>query len=82
LFELPLAVTSFNRYSKLVEAIRRILRVLGSMYFDNAHLTDLVSAGPSAQWAFGVLNNLLGTPFAEDKRQPFAISGPQVHFWG
>ena len=44
------------------------------MYFDDAHLTDLDSVGPSAQWAFGELNVMLGTPFATDKRQPFAPS--------
>ena len=51
LFGLPLAVTSFNRYSKLVEAMgRRFLRVLVSMYFDDAHITDKQSCGASAQW--------------------------------
>ena len=76
LFGLPLAVTSFNRYSKLIEALgRRLLRSLVSMYFGDAHLTDLVSNGPSSQWAFEELNVILGTLFADDKRQPFAASG-------
>ena len=76
LFGLPLAVTNFNRYSKFVEAMgRRLLRVLVSLYFDDAHLTDWVSNGPSAQWAFSELNNLLGTPFADEKRQAFASAG-------
>jgi hypothetical protein len=74
LFGLPLAVTSFNRYSKLVEALgRRLLRSLVSMHFDDAHITDLLSN--ASQWALEELNILLGTPFAEDKRQPFASGG-------
>ena len=37
LFGLPLAVTGFNRYPKLAEAlVRRLLKVLFSMYFDAA----------------------------------------------
>ena len=56
LFGLPLAVTSFNRYS-------------------DRHITDRAVHGPSAQWSFGVLNDLLGTPFAEEKRQGAADVG-------
>eukprot|EP00438_Fugacium_kawagutii_P005548 Skav216281 [mRNA] locus=scaffold2088:69829:83155:+ [translate_table: standard] len=48
---------------------------LVSLYFDDAHLTDWVSNGPSLQWSFGELNVLLGTPFAGDKRQLFASKG-------
>ena len=41
LFGLPLAVTSFNRYSRLVEALgRRLLFLLVSLYFDDAHISD------------------------------------------
>ncbi|CAE7241467.1 FCPB [Symbiodinium natans] len=41
LFGLPLAVTSFNRYSRAVEALgRRLLGILVSLYFDDSHLTD------------------------------------------
>ena len=76
LFGLPLAVTSFNRYSKFVEAMgRRLLRIFVSLYFDDAHLTDWVSNGPSAQRSFAELNSLLRTPFAKEKRQTFASSG-------
>lgn len=78
LFGLPLAVTSFTRYSKLVEAMgRRFLRVHVSMYFDDAHITDKQSChcGAYAQWAFAEMNNLLGTPFAPDKKQTFAPQG-------
>ena len=40
LFGLPLAVTSFNRYSRFSEALgRRLLFLLVSLYFDDAHLT-------------------------------------------
>ena len=41
LFGLPLAVTSFNRYSRLVETLgRRYCYVLTSLYFDDACFTD------------------------------------------
>eukprot|EP00435_Cladocopium_sp_Y103_P042262 s2379_g11.t1 len=41
LFGLPLAVTSFNRYSRLVEALcRRFSFCMASLYFDDAHVTD------------------------------------------
>ena len=54
LFGLPLAVTSFNRYSRFAEALgRRLLCCLVSMYYDDAHITDLASNGYSSQWAFG-----------------------------
>ena len=76
LFGLPLAVTSFNCYSRFAEAFgRRLLRCLVSMYYDDAHLTDLDSNGKSSQWAFGALNALLGTPFAEEKWQPLSDKG-------
>lgn len=45
LFGLPLAVTSLNRFSMLVEALsRRLCRVLVSLYFDDATVTDLESS--------------------------------------
>ena len=41
LFGLPLAVTSFNRYSRLVEALgRRLCYVLVSLYFDDASVFE------------------------------------------
>ena len=45
------------------------------MYFDDAHLTDWGSSKGSSQWAFSELNKLLGSPFAEDKRQVMAAEG-------
>ena len=97
LFGLPLAVTSFNRYSRLVEALgRRLLFVLVSMYFDDAHITDWASSRGSGQSSFRQLNILLGTPFADDKCQPMqshgiflglehdlseALSSGCVYFW-
>ena len=45
------------------------------MYFDDAHITDWISLGPSARWAFATLNELLGTPFAEEKKQLFSTTG-------
>ena len=76
LFGLPLAVTSFNRYSRAAEALgRRLLAVLVSMYFDDASLTDWASSRGSAQSAFSELNECLGSPFAEEKRQRMAPRG-------
>ena len=76
LFGLPLAVTSFNRYSRFSEALgRRLLFLLVSLYFDDAHLTDWSSSKGSGQQAFRDLNELMGSPFADDKRQDMAPTG-------
>lgn len=76
LFGLPLAVTSFNRYSRLIEALgRRFCYVLTSLYFDDASICDWASSRGSGQFALGMLNQLLGTPFAPDKQQLMAATG-------
>eukprot|EP00435_Cladocopium_sp_Y103_P044022 s1093_g12.t1 len=76
LFGLPLAVTSFNRYSRLVEALsRRFAFCLTSLYFDDAHITDRKSCRGSGQHAVQHLNRLLGTPFSSDKCQSMQSSG-------
>ena len=76
LFGLPLAVTSFNRYSRFVEAAgRRLAWVMVSSYFDDSHLSHWGSSKGSGQWAFRVLSELLGTPFSDDKRQLMAATG-------
>ena len=65
LFGLPLAVTSFNRFSRLVEALaQRLCRVLVSLYFDDATITDLRSSKGSGQWAVNQL-------FMHPDRLPF-----------
>ena len=46
-----------------------------SMYFDDAHLTDWKSSKGSGQATFSQLNALLGTPFAQEKRQPMSAQG-------
>ncbi|CAE7438652.1 unnamed protein product [Symbiodinium necroappetens] len=76
LFGLALAVTSFNRCSRAVEALgRRLLAILVPMYFDDAHLTDWASLKGSAQASFASLNSCLGSPFADAKRQQMASTG-------
>ena len=76
LFGLPLAVTSFNRYSRFSEALgRRLLFLLVSLYFDDAHVTDWSSSKGSGQQAFRDLSEIMGSPFAEDKRQDMAPTG-------
>ena len=75
-----LAVTSFNRYSRLVEALgRRLCLVLVSMYFDDANIVDWKSSGGSGQAAFNTLNELLGTPFSLEKKQ---LMSPEGTFLG
>ena len=75
-FGLPLAVTSFNRYSRLVEALgRRLCLVLVSMYFDDANIVDWRSSAGSGQAAFNQLNDILGTPFAQEKEQLMSSEG-------
>ena len=60
LFGLPLAVTLFDRYSRFCEAGgRRLLSLLVSMYFDDAHLTDWASSRGSGQHAFRELSDIL-----------------------
>ena len=76
LFGLPLAVTSFNRTSRFSEALgRRLLILLVSMYFDDDHLTDWSSSKGPGQRPFRDLNEIMGSPFAEDKRQDMAPTG-------
>ncbi|CAE7363164.1 unnamed protein product, partial [Symbiodinium sp. CCMP2592] len=76
LFGLPLAVTSFNRYSRFSEAAsRRLALTVASSYFDDFNLLDWASSKGSGQWAVGSINTLLGTPFAAEKRQPMSAHG-------
>ena len=76
LFGLPLAVTSFNRYSRLVEALgRRLLGCLTRLYFDDANIIDWSTTKGHGQHCFEQLNALLGTPFAAEKRQAMSQEG-------
>ena len=69
---------------------------IGLPLLDDATVGDWASSKGSGQWAFGQLNTLLGTPFADSKRQPMshrgdflglshdmsrALSDGVVHFW-
>ena len=64
-FRLPLAVTSFNRFSRLVESLaRRLVYVLCTMYFDDANIIDLRSSKGSSL-----------EPFAAEKHQPMVPDG-------
>ena len=81
LFGLPLAVTSFNRFSRLLEApTRRYCQVLTSLYFDDATITDVRSAKGSGQWAMNQLCVMIGSPFADDKKQAMQSSGTFLGF--
>ena len=76
LFGLPLAVTGFNRYPKLCQAIvRRFCFILYSMYFDDATLQDWASTKGSGQKEVRRLMKMLGTPFAARKQQDMAVTG-------
>ena len=73
LFGLPLAVTSLNRYSRFVDAAgRRLVWALISAYFRDSRISDWASSQGSGQWAFRVLNTLLGIPFSDGKRLQMA----------
>ena len=54
-----------------------------SMYFDDAHLTDLASAKGSGQQAFGEVNHLLGSgsPFASEWDFRSVATDHAVMFW-
>ena len=72
----PPAVTSFNRFSRLVEALsRRLCRVLVSLFFGDATITDLKSSKGSGQWTVNQPCALIGSPFAADKKQPMQSTG-------
>ena len=76
LFGLPLAVTGFNRYPKICQAIvRRFLFILFSMYFDDATIQDWAAAKGSGQKEVRKLMKILGTPFAPCKQQNMAVTG-------
>ena len=76
LFGLLLAVASFNRFSRLLEALtRRYCQVLTSLYFDDATTTDVRSAKGSGQWAMNQLCLMIGPLFAEDKKQTMQSTG-------
>ena len=71
-----MAVTSFNRFSRFVEALaRRLCRTLVSLYFDDATITDLQSNKGSGQNTVNQLCTLIGSPFADDKKQPMQTTG-------
>eukprot|EP00435_Cladocopium_sp_Y103_P073341 s50_g43.t1 len=76
LFGLPLAVTSFNRLSRVLESLsRRLGYVLVSFYFDDATITDVASAQGSGQWAANQICKLVGSPFATEKQQTMQQEG-------
>ena len=79
LFALPLAVTSFNRFSRLLEALtRRYCQVLTSLYFDDARITDVRSAKGSGQWAMNQLCVMIGSTFAEKRSKQCRA---RAHCW-
>jgi hypothetical protein len=68
------AVPCFSRWPRVITAIaRRVLGLLCAMYFDDASIQDLAIAKGAAQMALGALVKLLGTPFADPKRQIMAM---------
>ena len=76
LFGLPNAVTSFNRWSRLAEAMaRRLLMVLMSMYFDDATMQDWAESIHETQQCVGEFMKLIGSPWASAKSQPGANQG-------
>jgi len=80
LFGLPNAVTSFNRFSRLAEAlIRRLLFLLFSMYFDDGTMQDWERSAASSQRAVMKFMTLIGSPWSTEKTQPCS---PTADFLG
>ena len=80
LFGLPNAVTSFNRFSRLAEAlVRRLLFLLFSMYFDDGTMQDWEKSAAGSQSAVAGFMELIGSPWAQKKTQPCA---PTADFLG
>ena len=70
LFGIPLAVAAFNRLPFLLQAIvRRVSRQLCTFYYDDATQQDWSSTAVSSQSNLELIAELLGYPFAVDKRQ-------------
>jgi len=70
LFGLPNAVTSFNRWSKLAEALlRRLLILLFSMYFDDGTMQDWACFAEESQRCTHLLMAIFGSPWAPKKSQ-------------
>ena len=79
LFGLPLAVSSFNRLSRLLESLcRRLGGVLISFYFDDGIIIDPQSARGSGQWAANEICRLVGSPFAAEKQQTMQSEGTSL----
>ena len=67
LFGLLLAVRSFNTVARFTEAVgRRLLYVLTSLYFDDAHITH---------WASSKGSDLLGTHLPRRSCNPCILGG-------
>ena len=76
LFGTPLAVAAFNRLPFLLQAIvRRVSRQLCTFYFDDATQQDWSSTAVSSQSNLELIAELLGYPFAVDKRQLLQPTG-------
>ena len=82
LFGLPLAVTSFNRFPRLLQACcRRLGACLASLYFDDLTVQDVKSSRGSSQWFCTELARLLGSPFSSEKHQPMQAEGDFLGLW-
>ena len=67
---LPLAVTCLNRCSFFLQpVIRRILRALGSFYFDDLTVQDWQTTASACQRSVQCVCALVGYPFADKKQQ-------------
>ena len=82
LFGLPLAVTSFNRFPRLLQACcRRLGACLASLYFDDLTVQDVKSWRGSSQWFCTEVARLLGSPFSCEKHQPMQAEGDFLGLW-
>ena len=82
LFGLPLAVTSFNRYPRMLQCFfRRFGACLASMYFDDLTVQDVNFAKGSSQHFCVALARLLGSPFSQEKHQQMSPTGEFLGLW-
>eukprot|EP00435_Cladocopium_sp_Y103_P018485 s228_g4.t1 len=82
LFGLPLAVTSFNRFPRMLQSLfRRLGGCMASMYFDVLTIQDVDLAGGSGQRFCMELAKLLGSPFSEEKHQAMQSEGDFLGLW-
>ena len=67
---------NLNRTSKFLEAVmRRVAKLLVSLFYDDCACIDIVKVGYSGQELLIDISKLIGFPFADNKRQRVSVTG-------